>query len=65
MKEILWTSSVLILVLLLLRMLFRKTISRLTQYALWGLVLLRLLIPVSLPAVQHNVLPRRSQCGKP
>ena len=56
MKEILLTSSVLILALLLLRLLFRKTISRRVQYALWGLVLLRLLIPVNLPALRHNVL---------
>ena len=35
MKEILLTSSVLILALLLLRLLFRKTISRQVQYALW------------------------------
>ena len=35
MKEILLTSSVLILALLLLRLLFRKTISRRVQYALW------------------------------
>ena len=41
MKEILLTSSVLILALLLLRLLFRKTISRQVQYALWGLVALR------------------------
>ncbi len=45
MKEILVTSSVLIPALLLLRFLFRKTISRRAQYALWGLVLLRLLFP--------------------
>jgi len=50
MKEILLTSSVLILALLLLRLLFRKTISRQVQYALWGLVALRLLVPVSPPA---------------
>ena len=56
MKEILLTSSVLILSLLLLRLLFRKAISRRVQYALWGLVLLRLLVPVNLPALSHNVL---------
>ena len=56
MKEILITSSVLIAALLLLRRVFRKSISRRTQYALWGLVLLRLLVPVSLPALEHNVL---------
>ena len=43
MTEILITSSVLILALLLLRKLFQKTLSQRVQYALWGLVLLRLL----------------------
>ena len=38
MKEILLTSSVLILALLLLRLLFRKTISRRVQYALLSLI---------------------------
>ena len=50
MKEILITSSALILALLALRRLFRRTLSRRAQYALWGLVLLRLLVPVNLPA---------------
>ena len=45
MKEILITSSVLIAALLLLRQMFRKTISRRAQYALWALVLVRLLVP--------------------
>ena len=56
MKEVLITSSVLILALLALRGIFRKTISRRVQYALWGLVALRLLLPVNLPAAQHSVL---------
>ena len=56
MKDILITSSVLILALLVLRLVVRNTISRRIQYALWGLVLLRLLMPVSLPALDHNVL---------
>ena len=56
MKEVLITSSVLIAALLILRRLFRNTLSRRVQYALWGLVLIRLLIPVSLPAMEHNVL---------
>ena len=56
MKEILITSSVLIAALLVLRRVFRKSISRRAQYALWGLVLLRLLVPVNLPALEHNVL---------
>ena len=65
MKEILLTSSVLILALLLLRLLFRKTISRQVQYALWGLVALRLLVPVSLPAMEHNVLTAAESGRRP
>ena len=56
MTEILITSSVLILALLLLRKLFQKTLSRRVQYALWGLVLLRLLIPFNLPTPGFSVL---------
>ena len=56
MKEILITSSTLILALLALRRLFRKALSRRAQYALWGLVLLRLLVPVSLPAAEFSLL---------
>lgn len=56
MKEILITSSVLILALLALRQVFRNTVSRRVQYALWGLVLVRLLLPFSLPPLEHNVL---------
>lgn len=57
MKEILITSSALILALLLLRRVFQKTLSRRWQYALWALVLVRLLIPVSLlPAADFSVL---------
>lgn len=48
MKDIFITSSVLILSILLIRFLFRKAISRQAQYALWGLVLLRLLVPVNI-----------------
>lgn len=68
MKEILLTSSALILALLALRRLFRKTLSRRAQYALWGLVLLRLLVPVSLPAAEFSLLtaaePAVSSVGK-
>lgn len=56
MKEILLTSSVLILSLLALRRLFRGSLSRRVQYALWGLVLLRLLVPVSLPAASFSLM---------
>lgn len=56
MKEILLTSSVLIAALLVLRFFFRRSIPRRVQYALWGLVLLRLLVPVELPALPVSVL---------
>lgn len=47
MLEILLSSSVLILVLVLLRRRLRGRISARLQYALWALVLLRLLVPVT------------------
>lgn len=56
MKEILLTSSALILALLILRRIFRNRISRRAQYALWLLVLVRLLVPVSLPGVGFSLL---------
>lgn len=56
MKEILLTSAVLILALLALRRLFRRTISRRMQYALWLLVLMRLLVPLNVGTLAHNVL---------
>ncbi len=69
MSEILLTSSVLIAALLALRFLFRNTLSRRVQYALWGLVLVRLLVPVSLPGTGLSVLtaaePVAQQIGTP
>ena len=56
MKDILTTSSVLILLLLLIRAVFRNYISARLQYALWGLVIIRLLVPVSLPAWDFSLL---------
>ena len=56
MKEVLITSSVLILVITALRFVFREKISRRLQYALWALVLVRLLVPLSLPASSMSVL---------
>ena len=56
MKENLLTSSVLILALLALRQLFRRTVSRRMQYALWLLVLVRLLVPLNVGTLAHNVL---------
>lgn len=56
MKEILITSSALIAVIVLLRTLLKGKISLRLQYALWLLVALRLLIPVSLFASPVSVL---------
>ena len=56
MTEMIVTSSALILALLVLRRVFRQKISRRVQYALWGLVLVRLLAPVSLPEAGFSVL---------
>lgn len=68
MREVLLTSSALILALLVLRRAFRKHISRRVQYALWALVLVRLLVPVNLPAVNFSVLsvsePARAQMAE-
>ena len=64
MREILLTSSVLILEVLLLRLAFRDRISRRVQYALWGLVLLRLLVPVSLPGADFSVLSAAEPVGQ-
>lgn len=47
MKEIIITSSVLILCIMLIRIVFKGKISSRLQYALWFLVVLRLLIPTS------------------
>ena len=54
--ELLITSSLLILAVLAARTLLAGRISRRMQYALWGLVLLRLLLPVSLPQSRASVL---------
>ncbi len=56
MKDILITSSVLILAILLIRTLFRVSISRRMQYALWLLAALRLLIPFNLAPAGYSVL---------
>ena len=39
------SASILTLSVILLRLMFRKKIGRGMQYALWGIVMLRLLIP--------------------
>ena len=53
------TSSALILIVLAVRWLFREKLSARLRYALWGVVLLRLLIPfqVELPAPVSDSLP--------
>ena len=47
MKEIIITSSVLILCVMLIRHFFKGRISNRLRYALWLLVAVRLLVPVS------------------
>lgn len=68
MREVLLTSSALILALLAVRKVFREKISRRVQYALWGLALLRLLVPANLPAVNFSLLsvsePARTQIAE-
>ena len=56
MKEILITSSVLIFVLLALRWVFAKRVSRVLIYGAWALVALRLLIPVQIGQLDFSVL---------
>lgn len=48
MTEFLVSSTALITLLIILRFIFSGRISRRLQYTLWGLVLLRLLLPISL-----------------
>ncbi len=48
MIELIITSSVLILVVILMRYLLKGKISLRLQYALWALVLIRLIVPVTL-----------------
>ena len=47
MKEVIITSSALILCIMLIRVIFKGKISSRLQYALWILVVLRLIVPVS------------------
>ncbi len=61
MLEWIVTSSLLIFVVLALRLLLRNRLSGRVRYALWGLVLLRLLIPVQLftaPVSVGDYLPQ-------
>ena len=56
MKEIVITSSVLIVAVILLRLLFRNKVSRRLIYGAWLLVALRLLIPVQFGNMNFSVL---------
>jgi len=56
MKEVLITSSVLIVVLLILRAVFAKKVRRTLIYGAWALVALRLLIPVQIGHLPFSVL---------
>lgn len=53
------TSSVLILIVLAVRFLLKDRLSARLKYALWGVVLLRLLVPfqVELPAPVSDAVP--------
>lgn len=55
MTEWILSSSILILVVIALRTVFKGRISLRLQYAIWGLVLLRLLIPVSFGSTDFSV----------
>jgi len=55
MTEWILSSSILILIVIALRTVFKGRISLRLQYAIWGLVLLRLLIPVSFGNTDFSV----------
>ncbi len=55
MREIVITSSVLIVVILLIRKLFRGKVSQKLIYAAWLLVALRLLVPIQFGQSQYSV----------
>lgn len=63
MNEVLFSATVLLCAVLLLRRVLGERISMRLRYGLWALVLLRLLLPVSLPGSPLsvlNVLPERT-----
>lgn len=62
MREVLITSSALILLLAVFRVFFRYRVSARARYALWALVLIRLMLPFPLfesPASVMNAIPER------
>lgn len=56
MKEVLITSSVLILAVIVLRLLFRTRVSRRLIYGAWLLVALRLLVPIQFGQLNISIL---------
>lgn len=56
MKECLVTSSALIVLVIVIRALFRGKISCRLQYALWSLVLIRLMLPFPLLGSQLSIM---------
>ncbi|MGN1146838.1 MAG: M56 family metallopeptidase, partial [Lachnospiraceae bacterium] len=56
MKEWIITSSVLIIVVCIIRQIFKNRLSARIRYGLWLLVLLRLLIPVTIPTSAVSIL---------
>ena len=65
MYEIVITSSILILALVILRKIFWGKISRRLQYTLWLLVVIRLLVPASLFTCSLSVMHVVEQAGIP
>ena len=55
MIEWILSSSILILIVIALRIVFKGKISLRLQYAMWGLVLLRLLLPISFGSADFSV----------
>ena len=64
MKEVLITSSILIVLIAALRPLLRGKINPRVQYALWLAVALRLLIPVNLVDSAYSVLALVDRVGE-
>lgn len=56
MAEWIFCSSILIVLIIMLRYLLKEKITLRLQYALWALVLIRLLIPVSLGSTAVSIL---------
>ena len=64
---VLWalTSALLILAVILLRAVFGKRVGAGVRYALWGVVLLRLLAPVQLFTVPVPAAVRQTELSRP